>query len=99
MIEEDKETSDAEDRCGSKKVHTDEKDPFFDECVKHDRDYVNLTDPDDLFRADLRFFKGIWKKALKNWLLIPRALIYTVIVQGAGRFYWRRSDGGNSLKE
>ena len=93
------ETSDEKDRCGSKKVHTDENDPFFDECVKHDHAYVNLTDPDDLFRADLAFYKGIWGKAIRNWLLIPRAFIYTLVVQAVGRFYWRRTDGSNAPKE
>lgn len=76
--------------CGNGLFSTGPNDPFAEECAKHDQDYLGGGGVERLWGKDVEFYRGIWRKALRNPLLIPRAILYTVVVNIFARFFQRR---------
>lgn len=81
-------TADKELRCGIKILHTGRSDPFIEECKIHDGGYAQGGDLEAMVRTDRTFFKGIFKKAVRNPLLLPRATLYALFVSLGGRWVW-----------
>lgn len=81
-------TADKEIRCGIKILHTGPSDPFLEECTIHDGGYAEGGTVDRMVKVDRRFYRGLFKKALRRPWLIPRATLYSAFVMLGGRWVW-----------
>ena len=75
--------------CGVKPFQTGKDDPFIANCIGHDIGYEEGGSVEQQIATDRAFYNQMWAKALKNPLLIPRAIGYTLAVSFIGRWIWK----------
>ena len=85
------------DRCGAGRFSTSpETEPFLEDCTEHDHEYLEGGTVEEMVRADNRFHRGIWRKAVAGCRagavtcvkLALRATFFSAIVELTGRYFW-----------